>query len=172
LQPHELVRFWFMLRVACELLFFALLPFLFHYTDQGPDRIWALPSGALAVALVALTVIGYLQARDPVLSRSRWTYTYIIGSGAFSALALANCFAMLNSAKPGYYLACLGWLLFFSTSLFVRLVRASVGIRAAPDRSSDRGFLSMLASSTSSTGSCHARAPGGGRRRRTRPALV
>ena len=37
-EPHELVRFWFMLGVACELLFFALLPFLFHHAGQGIGR--------------------------------------------------------------------------------------------------------------------------------------
>lgn len=132
-EPHELVRFWFMLGVPCELLFFDLLPFLFRYTDQGPDRTWALSSGALAVGLLALAFITYLQSRDAVLSRSRWTYTYIVGSCAFSALAFLNCFATGGAAKPGFYLASLGRLLFFSTSLFVRLVRASVAIRAVRD---------------------------------------
>ena len=131
-QAHELVRFWFMLGLACELLFFALLPFLFHYTDQSADRTWALSSAALAAGLLALALIAYLQSRDPVLSMSRWTYSYITGSSAFSALALANCLAIKGSAKPGVYLACLGWLLFFSTSLFVRLVRASVAIPDPP----------------------------------------
>ena len=42
-QPHELVRFGFMLGIACALLLFALLPFLVHYTATlrtrpGRDR--------------------------------------------------------------------------------------------------------------------------------------
>jgi hypothetical protein len=131
-ESHELVRFWFMLGIACELLFFALLPFLLHYTSQGVGRTWGLSSGALAAGLLATAIFGYLQTRDAVLSKSRWTLSYISGCLTFSAVALANSLSMMGSPQPGFYLAGLGWLLFFSTSLFIRLVRASVADSPEP----------------------------------------
>ena len=136
-QPHELVRLRFMLGTACLLLFFALFPFLLHYMAFASDSTWALSSAALAVGLVGLALIGYFQTRDPVLSRSKWTYSYTVGSVVFAAIALANGLALWGSATPGLYLAALGWLLFFSVSLFVRLVQASAAVGFSRDRPVD-----------------------------------
>ena len=135
LQPHELVRLRFMLIAACGLLFFSLLPFLLHYMNPEGEATWALSSSVMAVGLVAVALFGYLQTRDAVLSKSLWTYLYIFGSLVFATVALSNGLTLMGSAEPGFYLAGLGWLLFFATSLFVRLIQPSVASKAESHQS-------------------------------------
>jgi hypothetical protein len=58
-----------------------------------------------------------------------------VGSVVFSSVVLANSLELRGPAAPGFYLAGLGWLLFFSTSLLVRLVLAFGGDRTADNPS-------------------------------------
>ncbi len=137
--PHEYVRLQYMLVAACALLFFALLPFLPHYLGLSHPSAWGVSSGMMCVGLLALAFAGHLQTRrDPVLSKSRWTFSYITGSIAFSVCALANTLGLLSAPGPGLYVACLGWLLFFSASIFVRLILAAAASRTVEKSGSDR----------------------------------
>ncbi len=82
----------------------------------------------MSAGLLALALLGYVQTRSNlVLSKSPWTVWYVAGSAVFSIVALVNSFGLRGSAEPALYLAGLGWLLFFSTSLFVRLVLREAG---------------------------------------------
>lgn len=129
--PHEYVRLRYMLVVACVLLFFSLLPFLPHYFGLSESSVWIVSSGVMCVGLLLLGFMSHLNTRrDPVLSKSRWTICYIVGSIVFSAFALLNVFGV-GPPGPGFYLAGLGWLLFFSTSIFVRLILAGAVTRTA-----------------------------------------
>ena len=136
--PHEYVRLQYMLVVACTLLFFALLPFLPHYLGLSNFSVWGVSSGVMCAGLLALALVSRLHTKpDPVLSKSRWTAIYITGSVGFSGCALANALGVIGFPGPGLYLACLGWLLFFSTSIFVRLILAAAASHTVESSGSD-----------------------------------
>jgi len=124
LPPHEQLRLRYMLLVACVALLFALLPFVPHHLRLDASATWALSSGAFALGLLSLILAVVLDATKPQgrqLSRA-WLYIYLTG-GTLAAIALLlNCFGAFGEVLPGVYLAGLGFLLFYATSLFVRLV--------------------------------------------------
>lgn len=97
-QLHELVRLRFMLGVGCELLFLALLPFLFHYLGLAKST-WVLSSYVMSAGLTALVVLSYLQTRDPILSKSPWTRGYITGTTIFAAMAFVNGYEFIGPAN-------------------------------------------------------------------------
>jgi len=125
--PHELIRLRFMLGVACTTLLFALLPFVPHYCGLSPTANWVASSSAMATGLVALGLIICFRTRSHLNRLSlAWFTAYVAGSGLFGVMVLANALELFFAAGPGLYLAGLGWLLFVSTSLFVRLILGPV----------------------------------------------
>ena len=125
LLPHELVRLRFMLGVACTTLLFAFLPFLPHYFGLAPSSTWIVSSAAMAVGLLFLALTIYSRAKSHLNRMSlAWFVTYVAGSALFALMALTNTLELLGPPGPGQYLAGLGWLLFVSISLFVRLILA------------------------------------------------
>lgn len=126
-EPHELIRLRFMLGIACVTLFFALLPFLPHHLGAGPDGTWLFSSALMAVGFVLLALLTFSRTRAQLHRLSFvWFWTYVSGNAAFACVAIANTAGAVGHASPGLYLAGLGWLLFFSISLFVRLILAPV----------------------------------------------
>ena len=124
LPPHEQLRLRYMLLVACAALLFALLPFVPHYLRLGASATWTLSSGTLALGLLSLVLAIYVEGSKPQarqLSRA-WMYSYQTGASLAAVAQLLNCFGAFGEVLPGVYLAGLGFLLFYATSLFVRLV--------------------------------------------------
>jgi hypothetical protein len=126
-EEFELIRQRFMLGVACVTLFFALLPFLPHHLGVAPSGTWLFSSAVMAVGFGLLTLLTYFRTRAQLNRLSFvWFWAYVSGSAVFSGIAIVNTAGVLGHASPGLYLAGLGWLLFFSISLFVRLILAPV----------------------------------------------
>jgi hypothetical protein len=120
---HERVRLRFMLGVACVTLLFSLLPFVPHHLAVQHSVTWVFSSTAFSAGLVGVALVAYFGTRAHLNRLSRgWFYTYLIGSVVSALGLLCNGVGVFGPAYPGVYLAGLGWLLFFSTTLFVRLV--------------------------------------------------
>ena len=123
LRPHERYRLRFMLAVACTTLFFALLPFVPHYLGLAEATTWMLASAALGAGLIVLRVVVHITSRAIRGDLSRlWYRIYEIGDWLFAALLIASVAGVSGAALPGVYVAALGWLVFFSVTLFVRLI--------------------------------------------------
>ena len=130
--PHELVRLRFMLGVACVTLLFSLLPFVPHYLGVRASATWVLSSAILSAGLFGFALVSYFATKAYLDRLSRpWFFTYIIGTITSALGLLCNGLGVFGAAYPGVYLAGLGWLLFFSTTLFVRLVLAPSPSQAA-----------------------------------------
>lgn len=124
LPAHEQLRLRYMLLVACISVLFALLPFVPHYLRLNSTATWTISSGLLALGLVSLVLAVHVQAATPAghrLSRT-WIYIYQTGLGLAAIALLLNAFGAFGEVLPGVYLVGLGCLLFYATSLFVRLV--------------------------------------------------
>jgi len=122
-EPHDVLRLRYMLLVACGTLGAALLPFVPYYLAASPTRTWAVSSAVLAVGLLGhlLLLSRTTLPHRPQLSRV-WFGIYLIGSMLAGLLVAANALGGLGDPGPGPYLAGLGWMLFYATSIFVRLV--------------------------------------------------
>ena len=120
---QERVRFSYMLELAAYSILFELLPFLLHHLGLAEPTVWRVCSGLLALWFVSRIV---LTQRISLSVRSRlnraWFLTYQWGSATFALLAAGNALALAGPPGFGLYLAGLGWMLFYSASLYVRLV--------------------------------------------------
>ncbi len=120
---HEQVRFRYMLELAAYSILFELLPFLLHHLGLAETTAWAVCSALLALWFV--TRIVQTLRIDPEVRRRLdrfWFLLYQWGSALFALLAAGNALALAGPPGLGLYLAGLGWMLFYSASLYVRLV--------------------------------------------------
>ena len=123
--PHELIRLRFMLGIACVTLLFSLLPFVPHHLGARTSATWELSSVVFSAGLFGVSFVAYVGTKAYLNRLSRaWFFTYLTGSIASALGLLCNGLGVFGAAYPGVYLVGLGWLLFFSTTLFVRLVLA------------------------------------------------
>ena len=120
---HEQVRFRYMLELAAYSILFELLPFLLHHLGLPESGIWTTCSALLALWFVSRIVLT-MRISPTIMSRLNrtWFLTYQGGSALFALLAVVNALALLGPPGFGLYLAGLGWMLFYSASLYVRLV--------------------------------------------------
>ena len=108
----------------CALLF-SLLPFVPHHLGARTSATWELSSLVFSAGLFGVSLVAYFGTKDYLNRLSRaWFFTYLTGSIASALGLLCNGLGVFGAAYPGVYLVGLGWLLFFSTTLFVRLVLA------------------------------------------------
>lgn len=116
---HEQVRFRYMLELAAYSILFELLPFLLHHLGLHETGTWATCSALLALWFVSRIVLT-MRISPTIMSRLNrtWFLTYQGGSALFALLALG----LFSPSGFGLYLAGLGWMLFYSASLYVRLV--------------------------------------------------
>ena len=130
--PHELIRLRFMLAVACVTLLFSLLPFVPHHLGAQTSATWVLSSAVFSAGLFGVALVSYFGTKAYLNRLSRpWFFTYLAGSIAAGVGLLCNGLGVLGTTFPGVYLAGLGWLLFFSTTLFIRLVLSPSPSRGA-----------------------------------------
>jgi hypothetical protein len=120
---HEFSRFRNMLELAAYSIFFALFPFLPYHLGASSEVIWSLSSFALAAGLSGWLALTLYRTRGLVRKSfpAAWFWLYTFGTVASSLLALVNALGLVGTPQLGVYLVCLGWMLFFAISLFVRL---------------------------------------------------
>jgi hypothetical protein len=121
---HELLRLRNMLELAAFSTFIALLPFLPHHIGASDELTWSLCSFTFSAGLGSWLGLTNLRLRGAIRQRmsTRWVYTYNSGSAASVVLLLVNALGLAGPSQLGMYLVALGWMLFFTFSLFVRLV--------------------------------------------------
>jgi hypothetical protein len=122
--PQELHRLRNMLELSAISTLFALLPFIPHFLGASSEQTWSLCSIALSVGLGAWLVKTNLLIRGALRQRLNrfWVVTYNVGSAAAVVLLLVNGLGLAGTPQLGIYLVGIGWMLFFTFSLFVRLV--------------------------------------------------
>jgi hypothetical protein len=121
---HELLRLRNMLELAAASTLFALLPFLPYYIGASDELTWLLCSVAFSAGFGGWLARTNLRLRGGVRQRlsTTWVRTYNVGSAASVVLLLVNAIGLAGPPQLGIYLVGLGWILFFTFSLFVRLV--------------------------------------------------
>jgi hypothetical protein len=123
---HERLRFRNMLEIATYSVLFSLLPFLPHHLGVSGETTWSFCSFSLAVGLG--TYIGLTRVRMRAHVRQRlsaaWLHVYTWGTVAVCTLVLIGALGLLGRPQLGIYLVGLGWMLFMSLSVFMRLVLA------------------------------------------------
>jgi hypothetical protein len=121
---HEVLRLRNMLELAAASTLFALLPFLPYYIGASDELTWSLCSLAYSAGLGSWLVRTNLRLRGAIRQRlsTAWLRTYNVGSAASVVLLVVNALAITGPPQLGIYLIGLGWILFFTFSLFVRLV--------------------------------------------------
>ncbi len=128
----EVLRLRLMLYASVSALIFALLPFAPHHLGASPALTWSVPSLALAVLFGSSL---FLPATRTPPSRTglsfRWWVFYSSGTVIAITALLANAGGLLGGPSFGLYLVGLAWLLFYTTTLFVRLVLAPFATRGA-----------------------------------------
>ena len=119
----EQVRFKYMLELAVYSILFELLPFLVFNLGVNERLTWAICSGLLALWLI-WRVVQTVRIAAPVKIRLNkyWFRVYQWGSGITAVTLCVNMFSALGPPQLGLYLVGLGWMLFYSASLYVRLV--------------------------------------------------
>jgi len=123
---HEFVRFRTMLETASYSILFSLLPFLPHHLGVSPESTWTYCSFALSAGLFSFLAVTLMRLRGGIGQRlsAFWISVYIGGCALFAALALVNALGLTGPPQLGLYLAGVFWMLFYSVSLFVRMVLA------------------------------------------------
>ena len=124
---HELVRFRYMLELAVYSIGFDLFPLLLDSLKFSQSEVWKITSMCLAIWLI-LRIIQTAQIKKNIRDRLNlnWFYVYQVGSGIMILVLVINAAELSPLDKKGLYYCGLGWLLFFSLSLFVRLSFAPI----------------------------------------------
>lgn len=119
----DIVRLQFMLIIACSTFFAALLPYLVSSFSPGQERTWNTAGAVLGVGL--LLIFAFLVSSTWSIRRQMvrvWWVLYLLGSIASAVIVLASAINAINMPATAGYLTSLLWMLFFSTTLFVRLI--------------------------------------------------
>ena len=121
----DVLRLRFMLYASALTVLFALLPFVPHHLGATPALTWSIPSLLLAVVLGFTVGFGFMR-NTPARSglSPGWFVFYLSGFVITVAVLIANAVGLLGGPGLGLYLVGLAWFLFYSTTLFVRLVLA------------------------------------------------
>ena len=120
------VRLQFMLIIACSTFFVALVPFLASsFEVQDAWTLLCLIFGLGSVVLSIFLVISTWPIRHQMVRA--WWLIYLFGTFSSTILLLASTFQMSGVSPVSAYLIALLWMLFFSTTLFVRLILAPTG---------------------------------------------
>jgi len=119
----DLVRLRFMLWLACATFFLALLPYISASLSLSDERTWASAAYVLGAGLVAITVLTNILSWPIRHQLSKlWNTIYQVGSIVTAAIVLCSAFEIIGLPTISAYLIGLVWMLFYSTSLFVRLI--------------------------------------------------
>ena len=122
-SPNDVIRLRFMLVIACGTFFAALCPFLFVNLVRSASSTWFLSGITLGIGLGALfiwTMIGTRPIRHQ-LSRP-WLLIYKIGTLLSALIVFLGVFEPFRLSALGAFYIGLLWLLFYSTTLFIRLI--------------------------------------------------
>ena len=130
--PHIAYRFSFMCWIAFFTMAFALLPFIPFHTVRFSESTWQISSTLFAFSGFFLVWLTYFRSKklsnaSSAQLSSGWMFTYQSGSVLIALILIANALSLLGAAGPAPYLAALGWQLFLSASLFVRLLMGPGG---------------------------------------------
>jgi hypothetical protein len=119
---NELIRLRFMLVIACSTFFAALVPYLLARLIS-PGSLWFVSGLILGSGLLALLILTIFEAW-PIRAQlsTFWLTLYEIGTLASCATVYLGALELLGLDNIGTYFFGLLWLLFYSTSLFVRLI--------------------------------------------------
>jgi hypothetical protein len=119
-------RFWGMVSMGVGTLAFALLPLPLLAAEVDPGVTWRLCSVALAAAIGAMFVFGFLTVRRGLASGEqvhRPTFSFLMASFATVAgLDVANAAGLLHGPSFWPYLAGVIWFQLVTAYVFVRLL--------------------------------------------------
>lgn len=120
---NDIVRLQYMLIIACSTFFAALIPYLVSSFSPTQGEISNTSAAALGVGLVL--IFAFLLASTWSIRHQMvkfWWILYLSGT-IFSAVILLACVSsIIDIPVAAAYLTSLLWMLFFSTTLFVRLI--------------------------------------------------
>ena len=124
-SPPEILRLRFLVYSSVLIFLFALLPFAFHHLGAAPAVTWSVSSLALAFVCGGALLLTVTRSRASRTGLSfRWAVAYTSGYFAATTALLVNVVGLSGGPSFGLYLVGVGWLLLYSTTLFVRLVLA------------------------------------------------
>ena len=123
----ELFRFRFMVEVSLFTLLASTFPFVFFYLSVPDPHIWALSSGLFSIVAASYIALAVVRIRRldssgrGGMSRG-WTVAYLLGTLLVGATQAVNALAVFRAPTFGLYLVGPEWLLFLSSTFFVRLL--------------------------------------------------
>ena len=119
------IRLRSMLMVACGTFFAALLPYLVGSIFSDIKLSWSTSGFLLGTGLLVLLVILLLSTWQTRHQMVRfWWVLYLLGTSVSGVVVLISSFDDFGLSPITGYLIGLLWMLFFSTTLFVRLILA------------------------------------------------
>ena len=112
-----------MLVVACSTFFAAFMPYL--VTSLVPDQpsAWRASGLLLGIGLAILFVLIFLATWPIRRQLSKfWLWLYLIGTSVGAMVVTASSLEVIGISANAAFLGSLLWMLFLSTTLFVRLI--------------------------------------------------
>ncbi len=128
---NDLVRLRFMLSIACATFFASLTPYLLNYLITSSKAAWFLSGLILSLGLFFLLAVTIVQTWSIRHQLSKfWLALYELGTFFACVFVILGTFQLAGLNNSGTYLFGLLWMLFYSTSLFVRLILNPPGSEA------------------------------------------